>query len=143
GVNGLTACPLNSVGLSQCVGTGFIDFVDGRGGSLQRNFIRGDGFGLFSRQKRDRYEINAHMQNIAGKHTIKWGFEWFKNKYDINTLSSGPAVTYAFTPGAVNADGTPLRNTNGAANAMNGSRITNNWLVCTLLGTLINCPSSA
>src|SRR5882762_9688926 len=33
GVNGLTACPLNSAGVSQCAGTGFIDFVDGRGGS--------------------------------------------------------------------------------------------------------------
>src|SRR5205814_10649132 len=34
GVNGLTACPLNANGISQCAGTGFIDFVDGRGGSL-------------------------------------------------------------------------------------------------------------
>src|SRR6185436_12715727 len=81
-----------------CTGTGFIDFVDGRGGSLQRNYSRGPGFGLFSTQDRDRYEINAHMQNIACKHTVKWGCEWFRNMYDINTLSSGPAVTYAFTP---------------------------------------------
>src|SRR3954451_18451060 len=55
--------------------TGFIDFVDGRGGSLQRNFSRGPGFGLFSFQDRNRYEFNAHMQNIVGgNHTIKWGF---------------------------------------------------------------------
>src|SRR5262245_60701239 len=116
---------------SRCVGTGFIDFVDGRGGSLQRNFLRGDGFGLFSREKRDRYEINAHLQNIAGKHTVKWGFEWFRNKYDIKTLSSGPAITYAFTSGNLNFNGntgalTPLSNTNGNANVTNGSRITNN-----------------
>jgi len=124
-------------------GTGFIDFVDGRGGSLQRNFTRGPGFGLYSSQNRDRYEINAHLQNIAGKHTVKWGFEWFKNKYDINTLSSGPAVTYGFTPGALNADGTPLRNTNGTANAINGSRNTNNWLVCTVRSGAITCPSAA
>src|SRR5690349_19517857 len=45
--------------------TGFIDFVDGRGGSLQRNFVRGPGFGLFSSQDRNRYEISAHMQNIV------------------------------------------------------------------------------
>jgi outer membrane receptor protein involved in Fe transport len=124
-------------------GTGFVDFVDGRGGSLQRNFTRGPGFGLFSTQTRDRYEINAHLQNIEGKHTIKWGFEWFRNKYNINTLSSGPAVTYGFTPGALNADGTPLRNTNGTANATNGSRNTNNWLVCTVRSGAITCPSSA
>src|SRR6185436_7551754 len=54
---------------SGCVGTGFVDFVDGRGGSLQRNYVRGPGFGLYSNQDRNRYEINAHMQNIAGKHT--------------------------------------------------------------------------
>ncbi len=122
---------------SGCLGTGFIDFVDGRGGSLQRNFTRGPGFGLYSTQTRDRYEINAHMQNIMGKHTVKWGFEYFRNKYDINTLSSGPAVTYAFTPGL------GLSNTNGASNVTNGERITNNWLVCTVRGTVINCPSAA
>src|SRR5262245_43408489 len=102
---------------SQCVGTGFIDFVDGRGGSLQRNYVRGPGFGLYTNQDRNRYELNAHMQNIQGKHTIKWGFEWFRNSYDINTLSSGPALTYAFTPGNLNFNGstgatTPLSNTN-------------------------------
>jgi outer membrane receptor protein involved in Fe transport len=125
-------------------GTGFVDFVDGRGGSLQRNFVRGPGFGLYSSQDRNRYEINAHMQNIVGgAHTIKWGIEWNRNSYNINTLSSGPAVTYGFTPGAVNADGTPLRNTNGDANVTNGSRITNNWLVCTVISGAITCPSAA
>ena len=133
---------------SQCVGTGFIDFVDGRGGSLQRNYTRGPGFGLYSTQNRDRYEINAHMQNIVGEHTFKWGLELYRNKYDINTLSSGPAVTYAFAPGNLNFSGTtgavtPLSNTNGASNVTAGSRITNNWLVCTVRGTVINCPSSA
>jgi outer membrane receptor protein involved in Fe transport len=153
GVNGLTACPLNANGISQCAGTGFIDFVDGRGGSLQRNFSRGPGFGLFSTQTRNRYELNAHLQNIVGKHTIKWGFEYFKNAYDIDTLSSGPAVTYAFAPGNLRASPSncdnvtipcsPLSNTNGAANVTNGSRITNNWLVCTVRGSVINCPSAA
>jgi outer membrane receptor protein involved in Fe transport len=120
-----------------CLGTGNIDFVDGRGGSLQRGYSRGPGFGLFSTQDRNRYEFNAHMQNIFGTHTIKWGFEYFKNKYDINTLSSGPAVTYAFTPGL------GLTPTNGASNVTNGSRIANNWLVCTVRGAVINCPSTA
>ena len=66
GVNGLTACPLNANGISQCAGTGNIDFVDGRGGSLQRGYSRGPGFGLYSTQNRDRYELNAHLQNIFG-----------------------------------------------------------------------------
>ena len=122
---------------SACTGTGFIDFVDGRGGSLQRGYSRGPGFGLYSTQTRDRYELNAHLQNIEGKHTIKWGFEWFRNKYDINTLSSGPAITYAFAPGL------GLTPTNGASNITNGERITNNWLVCTVRGTVITCPTSA
>jgi hypothetical protein len=44
------------------------------------------------------------MQNIAGKHTVKWGFEWFRNMYDISTLSSGPAITYAFAGSGSDAD---------------------------------------
>ncbi|HMJ25236.1 MAG TPA: TonB-dependent receptor [Pyrinomonadaceae bacterium] len=119
-----------------CTGTGNIDFVDGRGGSLQRNYSRGPGFGLYSTQNRDRYEINAHLQNIMGKHTVKWGFEWFRNKYDINTLSSGPTITYPLGAG--------LSNTNGAdSNTVHGSRNTNNWLVCTVRGTVITCPTAA
>jgi len=135
--------------LSQCVGTGFIEFVDGRGGSLQRNFVRGPGFGLFSNQDRNRYELSAHLQNIiGGSHTVKWGFEFNQNQYDIDTRSSGPAITYGFTPGNLNFSGstgnlTPLTPTNGNSNATNGSRITNNWLVCTVRGTVINCPSAA
>ena len=127
-----------STGVNFGAGTGFLDFVDGRGGSLQRNFSRGPGFGLFSEQKRDRYEFNAHMQNIiGGSHTIKWGFEYNQNRYDIDTRSSGPAITYGFTPGA------GLSNTNGDSNVTNGSRITNNWLVCTVRGAAITCPTQA
>jgi outer membrane receptor protein involved in Fe transport len=126
-----------STGVNFGAGTGFLDFVDGRGGSLQRNFSRGPGFGLFSFQDRNRYELNAHMQNIVGgNHTIKWGFEYNRNVYDIDTRSSGPAITYAFTPGL------GLTPTNGAdANAVNGMRITNNWLVCTVRSAVITCPT--
>ncbi len=141
--NGAVLSPVQT-GVLFGAGTGFIDFVDGRGGSLQRNFSRGPGFGLFTFQDRNRYEFNAHMQNIVGgAHTIKWGFEWSQNRYDIDTRSSGPAITYAFTPGAVNSAGNPLSNTNGNSNSTNGSRITNNWLVCTVIGTAITCPSDA
>ena len=91
-------------------------------------------------QDRNRYEINAHMQNIAGKHTVKWGFEWFRNMYNINTLSSGPAVTYASRP---RLGLTPLHKRRRRQSTTNGSRITNNWLVCTTRGTAIICPSAA
>src|SRR6185295_4388299 len=64
-------------------------------------------------------------------------FEYNRNSYDINTLSSGPAITYAFTPGL------GLSNTNGDSNVTNGSRITNNWLVCTVITNQITCPSAA
>jgi TonB dependent receptor/Carboxypeptidase regulatory-like domain len=125
-------------------GTGLIDYVDGRGGTLQRNFVRGPGFGLFSNQNRNCYAINARMLTIVkGRHTIKWGSEWSQNRYDVDMRSTGPSLTYGFTPGAVNADGTPLRNTNGSSNVINGSRITNNWLVCTVRGAVINCPDAA
>jgi outer membrane receptor protein involved in Fe transport len=125
-----------STGVNFGAGTGFLDFVDGRGGSLQRGYSRGPGFGLYSTQKRDRYELNAHLQNIVGKHTVKWGFEWFKNKYDINTLSSGPTITYPLGAG--------LTTTNGAdANTVHGSRNANNWLVCTVRTSTITCPTAA
>jgi outer membrane receptor protein involved in Fe transport len=118
--------------------TGFIDFVDGRGGTLQRNFIRGPGFGLFSTQDRNRYEASAKLQNIYGRHTIKYGFEWFRNIYNINTLSSGPSLTYANPLGvaSVTPSATPI-------NSVNGMRITNNWLVCTTRSGAITCPSQA
>src|SRR5690242_6973405 len=155
--NNTAVCPSNPTPnangfvnpLSQCVGTGFIDFVDGRGGSLQRNFVRGPGFGLYTNQDRNRYEFSAHMQNIiANSHTIKWGFEWNQNKYNINTLSSGPAITYGFTPGNLNFSGStgntsPLTPTNGASNVTNGSRITNSWLVCAVITNVITCPTTA
>src|SRR5262252_9616150 len=132
GVNFQSVADANSVVNT----TGFIDFVDGRGGSLQRNFSRGPGFGLYTSQDRNRYEFNAHMQNIAGKHTVKWGFEWFKNKYNIHTVSSGHDITYA------NPLSLPF--TNGAdVNQTQGSRITNNWLVCAVRASQIICPSAA
>src|SRR5260370_37350866 len=36
-----------------------------------------------------------------------------------------------------------MSNTNGAANVTTGSRIPTNWLVCTVRGTVINCPSAS
>jgi outer membrane receptor protein involved in Fe transport len=114
--------------------TGFVDFVDGRGGSLQRNFLRGPGFGLFRTEDRDRYEFNAHMQNISGRHTIKWGFEWFRNKYNTISTSTGSAITY----------GNPLGlTTTGSDNgATINQRTTNSFFVCTTRAAQIVCPTS-
>jgi len=115
--------------------TGFVDFVDGRGGSLQRNYLRGPGFGLYASQTRDRYEINAHLQNIVGKHTVKWGFEWFRNMYNNLQTSSGKPNTYA------NPNGYTF--VNGADdNVTLNQRIGNSFSVCTTRGSQVVCPSS-
>jgi outer membrane receptor protein involved in Fe transport len=129
--------PVTQTGVSSTANlnrTGFVDYVDGRGGSLQRNFYRGPGFGLYGPQDRNRYEINAHLQNIVGAHTVKWGVEWFRNAYDIQTISSGSPITYANPLGLT---------TTGADNgATVGSRITNSYFVCTTRGSQIVCPTS-
>ncbi|HEX8494198.1 MAG TPA: TonB-dependent receptor [Pyrinomonadaceae bacterium] len=103
--------------------TGFGDFVNGAGGELARGFIEGPGFGLFSEQNRDRWEFQARMQNIYGRHTFKYGFEYNKNIYAINTRSTGPTVTFA-----------------GAGQPVQGFRVTNNFGVCQVQGTNIVCP---
>ncbi|HXM33875.1 MAG TPA: TonB-dependent receptor, partial [Pyrinomonadaceae bacterium] len=109
----------------------FIAFVDGRGGSLQRGFIR-QGFGLFSKQDRNRPEFSARLQNIWGKHTIKYGFEYGKNIYKIDTISTGVATTFPDTNGVTGGSGD---------NAMIGFRATNNFGVCTVQGTNVACPA--
>src|ERR1700730_14551573 len=135
-LRGGAVLPVTQTGInSGSTNTGNIDFVDGRGGSLQRGYTRGPGFGLFGPQQRNRYEINAHMQNIAAKHTVKWGFEWNRNIYNITTLSSGPAVTYQ------NPLGVATVNLPQGAVATNGVRITNNFSVCTTRGAQVVCPS--
>jgi outer membrane receptor protein involved in Fe transport len=119
--------------------TGFVDFIFAPGGSLQRNFVR-DGFGLFQNQNRDRWEASARFQNIFDQHTIKYGFEYYQNKYDIFQTSTGPSQTFA------NPFGMPFAGGAGN-NALNGFRITNNFTVCTTrsiggVGTVV-CPSVA
>ena len=124
--NGVRVAPTSTaVVVSTATGTG--DFVNGSGGSLTRDFIDGPGFGLFSEQNRDRWEIQARLQNIWGRHTIKYGFEYSKNLYGINTRSTGPNRTF-------------LDPATGATVAVNGMRITNNFGVCQVQGTNIVCP---
>jgi outer membrane receptor protein involved in Fe transport len=117
--------------------TGNADFVDGRGGALARNFFRGPGFGLFSTQERNRYEAAARLQKIFGKHTFKFGGEWNRNIYNINTASSGPDVTFAMGPEATFAPGVGPE-----AVKTNGYRTTNIFSVCGIVGTVVTCPSA-
>jgi outer membrane receptor protein involved in Fe transport len=114
---------------------GLISYVNSPGGSLQRNYVRG-GFGLITDQDRDRYEFSAKLQNTFGRNTIKYGFEYSRNIYNIGTVSTGPAQTF----------GNPLNLTlNGGAdnNQVTGFRVTNNWSVCTTRGNQIVCPSAS
>src|SRR5215510_9593944 len=114
---------------------GFISFVNSPGGTLQRNFIR-QGFGLVSNQDRNRFEFSARMQNNLGRNTFKYGFEYSRNIYNINTVSSGPAQTFGnpqnlfFRGGAGN-------------NQVTGFRVTNSFGVCTTRGAQIVCPDSS
>ena len=101
-------------------------FVEGTGGSVQRNFVRG-GFGLKSAQDRDRLEFAARMQNIWGKHTLKWGFEWNENKYKIDTLSTGGELNF-----------------NDPDHIVGPNRIENRFAVCARTSTsTITCPSAS
>jgi outer membrane receptor protein involved in Fe transport len=101
-------------------------FVEGTGGSVQRNFVRG-GFGLKSQQDRDRIEFAARMQNIFGKHTIKWGFEWNENKYRIDTRSTGGDLDF-----------------DDADHPVGPNRIENRFAVCSRTSTTtITCPSQS
>jgi len=103
--------------------TGFVDYVFAPGGTLQRNFVR-DGFGLYQDQSRDRWEASARLQNIIDDHTVKYGFEFYRNAYDIFQTSTGPAQTFANPFGMGFAGG-------AGNNALNGFRVTNNFAVCT------------
>jgi len=101
-------------------------FVEGTGGTVQRNFVRG-GFGLKSFQDRDRIEFAARLQNIWGKHTLKYGFEWNENKYRIDTLSTGGDLNF-----------------NDPDHPAGPNRIENRFAVCARTSTsTITCPSAS
>lgn len=118
------------------IGVGTVDYVFAPGGTLQRGFVR-DGFGLFSDQARNRWEAAARLQNIFGRHTVKYGFEFYNNAYDISTISSGPGQTYNNPLGL---------NVGTGNNVIAGARVTNNFSVCTTTGTSPNltlvCPNA-
>ena len=112
-------------------------YIDGRGGSLQRGYTRA-GFGLVSDQNRDRWEVAARLQNIWGKHTFKYGFEYNENQYKIFTRSSGPGRTFADPFGE--EAGAPFP----ATNMPGGIRITNNFGPCvpTAVVGQLACPAA-
>jgi len=111
-------------------------YVDGRGGTLERNYTRG-GFGLVSDQDRNRYEASARLQNTWGRNTFKYGLELATNRYTIFTRPTGPALTLADPNGEEAGADHP-------ANVLPfGYRVTNNFGVCTTAGTNITCPAAA
>src|SRR5215510_1409814 len=70
--------------------TGFLAFVDGRGGSLQRGYTR-QGFPLrVTDQNRERIEAQARLQNILLRHTLKYGFEFNQNRIRLDSGLTGP-----------------------------------------------------
>ena len=101
-------------------------FVEGTGGTVERNFVRG-GFGLKSFQDRDRIEFAARLQNIWGKHTLKYGAEFAENKYRIDTRSTGGDLDF-----------------DSADHQVGPNRIENRFAVCarTAVNT-ITCPSQS
>lgn len=129
-INTTTGLPAPTLGTN----TGTVDFVYAPGGTLQRNFVQ-NGFGLFSNQKRNRYEAAAKLQSIYKEHTFKYGFEYFSNKYNINQTSTGPSTTFANPLNVANSNGTDANNRN-----VSGFRVTNSYTVCTTRGTIIVCP---
>ncbi len=118
---------------------GRVAFVFSPNGFLERNFVR-QGFGLFSAQDRNRYEGAARLQNLVGRHTLKYGFEYANNIYRINTTSTGPAQTFGLQ-GLIDSGSA------GNSNVTNGFRVTNNFVVCTTrVITAVNtavCSSAA
>jgi outer membrane receptor protein involved in Fe transport len=120
-----------------------ISYVDGRnGGSLFRAYTR-DGFGLVSEQDRNRWEIAARLQNIWGRHTVKYGFEWSENQYKIRTGSSGPGRTYIDPAGEENPVNVGHAVPFPATNMPGGVRVTNNFGVCIAVSaTAAQCPTA-
>ena len=126
-VLGPTATNIRACNNADCTTTSGVElaFVNGAGGTIQRNFTR-QGFGLQSLQDRDRYEVAARFQNIWGKHTFKYGFEWNSNRYVIDTNSTGPEFTF----------------TGDATVPSLQTRVENRFAVCRTDGSSLICPDA-
>ena len=139
GSNGQVVTPTQTGALATSTNIGFVDYVFSPGGTLQRGFIR-QGFGLYQNQKRDRSEAAARFQSIIKQHTVKYGVELFRNKYNQNQVSTGPTNTFA------NPLGVATSTNSTGDNVVNGYRATNNFSVCTTRVTsgvgMVVCPSA-
>jgi outer membrane receptor protein involved in Fe transport len=129
--------PVVQTGLGNIGGTGRIDYIyGGSNASLQRTFFSGGYAPIFAgEEKRDRWEGAARFQNIYGRHTFKYGFEYVRNMYDIDNRSTGPTVTFG------NPNNIPVGA--GSTLTVNGFRVDRRFLICTVRGTTIVCPSAA
>jgi outer membrane receptor protein involved in Fe transport len=136
-----TVAPVTQSGINFGGTTGFVDYVFAPGGSLQRNYQTGPGFGQFTSQDRNRWEAAAKLQNIWGKHTLKYGFEFVRNSYSIDDRRSGEDRTFPNPLGLTSEANDPTNN------QVHGYQVTNNWAVCTtrtISGNLtVVCPSAA
>ena len=130
-----TVAPINQTGVTGIGRTGQVDFAYVPGGTLQRNYVRSAGFGLYQTQSRDRWEAAARLQNIWDQHTFKYGFEFYQNKYNIFQDSTGPSNVFANPNGIGNNNGTDLDNRTVA-----GFRVTNNFEICTIRTSTVVCP---
>jgi len=130
-----TIAPIVQTGVQGITRTGFVDWAYAPGGTLQRSFLRGPGFGLYQDQSRNRWEAAARLQTIFDQHTVKYGFEYYQNKYDIFQASTGPNVVFGNPLGVGNNNGTDLDN-----RSTHGFRVTNNFEVCTVRAAAVVCP---
>jgi len=105
--------------------TGFLAFVDGRGGSLGRGFVR-QGLPLrVTDQNRNRYEAQARFQNIFNRVALKYGFELTQNRIKLDSRLAGPTRDF------------------GAGVVYNGFSVINRFGVCTVQASTIVCPAGA
>jgi outer membrane receptor protein involved in Fe transport len=136
-----TVAPTTQSGINFGGTTGFVDYVYSPGGSLQRNYQTGPGFGQFTAQDRNRWEAAARLQNIYGRHTLKYGFEYVRNDYSIDDRRSGEDRTFPNPLGLLSEANDPNNN------QTQGYQVTNNFAVCTtrtISGqSTIVCPSDA
>ena len=103
--------------------TGFLAFVDGRGGSVERGFVRQGFGGRVTDQNRNRQEAQARLQNIFARHTVKYGFEFTQNRFRLDSYLTGPTRDF------------------GAGVVYDGFNVGNRFGLCTVQGSTIACPA--
>jgi outer membrane receptor protein involved in Fe transport len=118
--------PVTDTNINFGAPTGFLAFVDGRGGTLERGYDR-QGFSPpeIGDQARDRYELQARLVTIFGRHSFKYGFGFAQNRHRLNVYLTGPTRDF------------------GSGVVYHGFSVLNNFGVCTVQGSNIVCPTAA